>query len=221
MSAVAALAKEGDKMKHLALLFLLALAGCFAYPQDQQTLTKAAAKKFDFKARTTWYIERTYTDFWPQANLVGGVAVDDFVLGDEKRWGNGMPGFGKALAPAYGQRVINNTTEFFLGALIGDDARYRSSEKRGLIKRSMHATLGAFTARTESGKTHPAYSRIIAITTGTLISNRWRSDPKTDYDLTDALVFGVTDKIQDDLAQEFSPDLKRFGRKAWRKIRHH
>jgi len=131
-------------------------------------------------------------------------------------------GFGKALAPAYGQHVINNTTEFLLGALIGDDARYRSSEKRGVVKRSLHATLDAFTARTESGKTHPAYSRIIAISTGTLISNRWRANPKTNYTLTGALVFGVTDEIQDNLiAQEFSPDIKRLGHKVWRKIRHH
>ncbi len=129
-----------------------------------------------------------------------------------------MSGFGKALAPAYGQRVINNTTEFFLGALIGDDARYQSSEKRGVVKRGLHATLDAFTARTESGETHPAYSRTIAITTGTLISNQWRSNPMTGYDLTGALIFGVTDKIQDDLTQEFSPDLKRFGRKTWRRI---
>lgn len=209
-------------MKRLVLLFLLILAECFAYPQDQPTPqpapAKKAVKKFDFKARFTWYAKRTYTDPWPHANLIGGVAIDDFVFGDEKRWGNGLSGFGKALAPAYGQRVINNTTEFFLGALIGDDARYQSSEKRGLVKRSMHATIGAFTARTESGKTHPAYSRIIAISTGTLISNQWRSDPMTDYDLTGALIFGVTDKIQDDFAQEFSPDLKRLGHKVWRKI---
>jgi hypothetical protein len=208
-------------MKHFALLFLLVLAGCFAYPQaqDQQPSAKAT-KKFDVKARSAWYVERTYTNPWPNINLIGGVAVDDFVFGGEKRWGNGLSGFGKALAPAYGQRVINNTTEFFLGTLIGDDARYQPSEKRGLIKRSMHATVGAFTARTESGRSHPAYSRIVAISTGTLISNQWRSNPMTGYSLTGALVFGVTDQIQNDLAQEFSPDLKRFGRKVWRKIRH-
>jgi hypothetical protein len=206
-------------MKHRAWLFLFALAGCFAYPQDQHPLTKTT-EKFDFKARSVWYIERTYIDRWAQANLIGGIAVDDFIFGDEKRWGNGLSGLGKALAPAYGQRVINNTSEFFLGALIGDDARYQLSEKRGVVKRSLHATIDAFTARTGSGKTHPAYSRIIAISTGTLISNQWRSDPITGYHLTGALIFGVTDKIQDDFAQEFSPDLKRLGHAVWRKIRH-
>jgi hypothetical protein len=206
-------------MKHLALLFLVAFAGCFAYPQGQQASTKIT-KKFDFKARLVWYTERTYTDPWPHANLIGGIVVDDFVFGGEKRWGNGLSGLGKALAPAYGQRVINNTTEFLLGALIGDDARYQSSEKRGLVKRSLHATIDAFTARTGSGATHPAYSRIIAITTGTLISNQWRPIPMTGYNLTGALIFGVTDKIQDDMTQEFSSDLKRFGHKVWRKIRH-
>jgi hypothetical protein len=38
--------------------------------------------------------------------------------------------------------------------------------------------------------------------------------------LTRALVFGITDKIQEDLLQEFSPDLKRFGHGIWRKVRY-
>lgn len=135
-----------------------------------------------------------------------------------KRWGSGLSGWGKSLAPVYGQRVISNTTEFWLGALIGDDARYRPAEKPGVVRRSLHATIDAFTARARSGNTRPAYSRIIAVTAGTLIANQWRSDPKIGGNLTRALVFGVTDKIQDHLLVEFGPDLKRFGHKIWRKV---
>ena len=204
-------------MKRIAVLLLC--AGGFAYPQDQQATPKVV-DEFNFKARFALYIKRTYANPWSHINLIGGVTADDFVFGGVKRWGSGLSGWGKSLAPVYGQRVIDNTTEFLLGAVVGDDARYRPSEKRGLVKRSLHATIDAFTARARSGNTRPAYSRIIAITTGTLISNQWRSDPKTGYNLTRALVFGVTDKIQDDLMREFSPDLKRFGHKVWRKILH-
>jgi hypothetical protein len=204
-------------MKRLAVLLLL--AGSFAYPQNQQT-TAAATEKFGFKDRFTWYAKRTYTDPWKHVRLIGEVTADDFVFGESKRWGGGLSGWGKSLAPVYGQRVIDNTTEFLLGALIGDDARYRPSEKREMMGRGLHATIGAFTARAQSGNTRPAYSRIIAITAGTLIANQWRSNPKTGYNLTRALIFGVTDKIQDDLFQEFSPGLKRLGGKVWRKIHH-
>ena len=203
-------------MKRLVLLLLL--AGNTAYPQNQQAAS-TPAEGFDFKARFALYVKRTYTNLWSHADVIGGVTVDDFVFSDVKRWGTGLSGWGKSLAPVYGVRVIDNTTEFLLGTLVGDDARYRPSEKHGLVRRSLHATVDAFTARTRSGNTRPAYSRIIAITTGTLISNQWRSDPETGYTLTRALVFGVADKIQDDFVSEFSPDLKRLGHKVWRKIR--
>jgi hypothetical protein len=203
-------------MKNVIALFLL--TGGLAYPQDQQPAAKAA-EKFDFKARFAWYAKRTYTNLWGHANLIGEVTVDDFAFGDVKRWGTGLSGWGKSLAPVYGQRVVDNTTEFLLGALVGDDARYRPSEKRGIVRRGLHATVDAFTARAKSGNTRPAYSRIIAVTTGILIANQWRSKPETGYTLSRALAFGVTDKIQGDLLQEFTPDLKHMGNKIWRKIR--
>lgn len=52
------------------------------------------------------------------------------------------------------------------------------------------------------------------------MANQWLPHPKTGADLTRTLVFGVTDKIQDDLLAEFTPDLKQFGRKIWRKFHH-
>ena len=201
------------------LIILLLLVGSIAHSQDQQAAAKPP-EKFDFKARLKWYAVRTYVDPWSHADLIGEVTVDDFAFGDVKRWGSGLSGWGKSLAPVYGQRVVDNTTEFLLGALVGDDARYRPSEKSGIVGRGPHATIDAFTARAKSGDTRPAYSRIIAVTTGILIANQWQSKPEAGYTLSRALVFGVTDKIQGDLLQEFTPDLKQMGRKIWRKIRH-
>lgn len=198
-------------MKRLSML--LFVAARFAYPQDAPQ--PSVTEEFDFRARAAWYTQRTYTDLTQHVSLIGEVAVDDFVFGGLNRWGQGLSGYARSLAPVYGQRVIDNTTEFLLGALVGDDARYRSSEKRGVVRRGLHATVSAFTARARSGNTRPPYSRIIAITTGTLIANQWRSNPQTGGNLTCALVFGVTDRIQADLLQEFSPDLKRFGHRIW------
>ena len=202
-------------MKRLFLMFFC--AGNFAYPQ---TTPQPAVfeSKFNFGARLKWYCRRTYTDPWRHARLTAEVAVDDFAFGGIKKWGAGLSGYGKSLAPVYSQRVISNTTEFLAGAVIGDDARYRPSASKGLAKRGLHAAISTFTARANSGHTRPAYSRIIAVTCALLIANTWRPYPKTGYNLAGALVFNVTDMAQDNLLAEFTPDLKRFGRKTWRKI---
>jgi hypothetical protein len=201
-------------MKRLPVLLFFAARVTFPQASSQPTATG----KFEFRSRLMWYTQRTYTDPWQPVRLIGDVTVDDFVFGGTKRWGSGVSGWGKALSSVWGQRVIDNTAELLLGTLVGDDARYRSSEERGVVRRSLHAIVSAFTARARSGNTRPAYSRTIAITAGTLIANQWRSDPRTGGHLTRALVFGVTDKIQEDLLQEFSPDLKRFGHRTWREV---
>lgn len=130
-----------------------------------------------------------------------------------------MSGYGKSLAVVYGQGTISKTAEFGIGAVIGDDARYRPSASRNPIKRGVHAAVSTFTARAGSGNIRPAYSRIVAITAALLIANRWQPRPKTGFNLSRALVFNVTDMAQDNLLAEFSPDLKKLGRKAWRKVR--
>ena len=107
---------------------------------------------------------------------------------------------------------------FAAGAIIGDDARYRPSTSRELVKRGLHAVGSTFTARAASGNTRPAYSRILAVTAALLIANRWQPLPKTGCNLAGALVFNVTDMAQDNLLQEFTPDLKRFGSRFWGKI---
>lgn len=203
-------------MKRLSML--LFFAGSFAYPQGRPS--PVTAEKFTFQKRLQWYAKITYTDPWRLVWLVGEVTADDFLFDGIEKWGSGLSGWGKSLAAVYGQRVVTNTTELFVGQLIGDDARYRPSGKKGVTRRVWYATTHAFTAQARNGNTRPAYSRCIAVTTGALVANQWRPHPKTGADLTRTLIFGITDKIQDDLLAEFSPDLKRFGRKIWRKIHH-
>lgn len=197
--------------KHPLLIMLLLFLNPINIKAQSQT-------NFDFKARLNLYTQRTFTNPWHHVWLIGGVAVDDFAFGGIKKWGTGVSGFGKSLAPVYGENVIDNTVELFAGEIIGDDARYRISTSQGLIRRGLHATVSTFTARARSGNTRPAYSRVIAVTTALLISNRWRPFPKTGYDLTGALILNVTDMAQDNLLKEFSPDMKRFGHKFWNKI---
>jgi len=203
-------------MRRLAILFLF--VGSAASPQDTQTATKT--QEFGLKTRFRWYLKRTYIDPRSHANLIADVTADDFIFGGLKRWGSGLSGWGRSLTPAYGERVIDNTTEFLVGAFVGDDARYRPMQNGSLVGRGFHATEGAFTARGKNGRTQLAYSRIAAVATSILIANQWHPHPATGNNLSRTVVFGITDKVQGDLLQEFSPDLTRIGRGIWRKIRH-
>jgi hypothetical protein len=209
---------NGGKMKRLiAMLFC---AGSFAYPQTSTPRTPAPPyKKLTLNVRWHMYIKSTYTDHWRHVRLLGEVAANDFAFGGIKNWGSGLSGYGKSLAPVYGQSVICNSLKFAAGALIGDDARYRPSTSRGLLKRSLHAAVSTFTARAGSGNIRPAYSRIFAVIGAWLIANQWQPLPKVGFSVADELVFNVTDMYQDNLLAEFSPDLKRFGRKLWHKTR--
>ncbi len=185
-----------------------------------QTLPPQAQEpKFDFSARLKWYAQRTYTDPWRRVWLVGEVAADDFAFGGIKNWGTGLSGFGKSLAPVYGQRVVDNTLEFVAGSVIGDDARYRRSTSRTLVKRGLHAAVSTFTARSKNGQIRPAYSRIISVTAALLIANRWQPRPMTGMRLADSVMFNITDMAQDNLLVEFGPDLKKFGMRYWHKLR--
>jgi hypothetical protein len=113
-------------MKRLSML--LFFAGSFGYPQTPPV--PVTAEEFTFKKRLQWYAKITYTDPGRLGWLVGEVTADDFLFGGIEKWGSGLSGWGKSLAVAQGQRVIANTTELFIGQLIGDDARYRPSGKK-------------------------------------------------------------------------------------------
>jgi hypothetical protein len=191
------------------LVFFYAVS--FAYPQT--ALQPFVPTKYDFSVRLERYVQKTYTDPWCRFWLVEGVAADDFLFKDIRKWDTGLSGFGESLASVYGRRVIGNTLEFVGGAVIGEDSRYRPSTSQGLVKRGLHAAGSAFTAHTASGKTRPAYSRMFAVTAALLIANRWQPLPKTGGNLAGALVFNVTSMAQDNFLHEFAPDLKRFGSK--------
>jgi hypothetical protein len=203
-------------MKRLFLMFFC--AGNFAYPQTTAQPV-SVQPKFNFKTRLKWYAKKTYADPWRHFWMIEGVATDDFVFGGIKKWGTGLSGFGESAAPVYGRRVINNTLEFAAGAVIGDDARYRPSTSKSLVKRGLHAAASTFTAQAQSGNTRPAYSRIFAVTAALLFANQWQPHPETGRSLAGDLVFNVADMAQDNLLQEFTPDMKKFGLKCWRKIR--
>ncbi len=203
-------------MKRLPLLFLFA-AG-FAYPQSANSVPQFT--ELNFKSRLDLYLKRTYLDPRRHILLLGEVAFDDFASVGIEKWGSGLSGYGKSLAPVYGQRVISNSVEFLAGSIIGDDARYRPSASHGFVKRGLHAAVSTFTAKDRNGHTQIAASRILAITFAMVVANQWPPHPMTGLKLGDALLFNVTDMAQNNLLTEFTPELKRFGNKLWHKAHH-
>jgi hypothetical protein len=148
--------------------------------------------------------------------MSANIAFNNYLMGDAKKWGRGPGDYRDAVAISFGQRFITNTTDLLVGALIGDDDIYRPSTDKRLTRRIGHAVFGAFTAQSRSGKTIPAYSRFIAVSTGIAISNQLTPHPENTPDVAWSIASSLTDKITNDMWDEFhvSNHLFRIGKKS-------
>ena len=194
--------------------FCLLFASGALYAQDYPSAEDAFSTIGD---RFRYYLHRTYTSRPRLAFLLADTGMGH-ALNDPEEWGRQPRSFGVRLASNFGRRVVANSIEFGLGAVLQEDARYRSSPEPGLRKRIRHATVTAFTARLPDGRIRPAYSRFGAIAGGVLISSRWHPGAASSSDLLLDVGFGVLDKIPSNLLDEFSPDMRRVGRKVFKTI---
>lgn len=194
--------------------FCLLLAPGAVYSQDYQ----GDAETFTtLGERFRHYVHRTYTSPERLAFLVADTGIGH-ILNDPVQWGRHPESFGLRLASNYGSRVVANTIEFGLGAVLQEDTRYRSQGLHGLRKRIRSATVAAFTARGPDGKTKAAFSRFGATAGVVLISSTWHPCRASASGLAQAVGFGVLGKIPDNLLAEFSPDMRSVGREAFRAI---
>ena len=194
--------------------FCLLLAPSALYSQDY---TAGGETLSTVGERFRYYLHRTYTSRPRLAFLLADTGMGH-AMNDPEAWGRQPRSFGVRLASNFGRRVVANSIEFALGAALQEDARYRSSPEQGLRKRIRHATVAAFTARLPDGKIRPAYSRFGATAGGVLISSTWHPRAASASDRLLAVGFGVLDKIPDNLLDEFSPDMRKVGRRAFKTI---
>jgi len=129
-------------------------------------------------------------------------------------WGQGMEGYGRRFASRVGQRTVNNSIRFGVGAALREDPRYFPSERKGFLPRMGHALAYTFVARTDSGGRTFAVSRFAGAFGSAFISNTWHPAgvDDTNHALGRAGIALAVDAGMN-VVREFWPDVKRVFRR--------
>jgi hypothetical protein len=191
-------------------LVCVLIAGCpCAQGQDDD-----AAEHFTGRERLNSYVERTFTSKSRLVFLFVDTA-EDHLQRQPKEWDLGGSGLAARLGSNYGRRLIRNTIELGAGALLSEDSRYRPSTEPGIAPRMRHAVASAFTARVD-GHRRPAYATLAALTATAFIVSVWQPRRFSACEVMRGVSFSLLDRVPDRLLDEFSPDMKRFGKRMWR-----
>jgi hypothetical protein len=162
------------------------------------------------RQRFNWFVDRTIGP----PTLTAGLFTAGFgtARNSPKEYGTHWEGFGKR----YGIRMTGistgNAMEATLGAIWGEDPRYRDYRQAGepFKDRARHVVVMTFVARDRSGNLMPAYARYIAQPANNFLSNTWRADSEAN---TRSAVFrtfwGFLGLMGRNAFDEFWPDVQR------------
>lgn len=87
-----------------------------------------------------------------------------------EEWEQGMSGYGKRYASAFGRNVIQQTVVYGLDSALGLDTGFRRSERKGFFPRMKDALIENITSRTRTGKRVISIPRISGVYAGGIIS---------------------------------------------------
>jgi hypothetical protein len=76
--------------------------------------------------------------------------------GDVPEWGEGVQGYAKRYADRFGQGLVGTTSRYALGEILRKDVTYHRCQCTGILPRTAHAFLGAYTAQTHAGRAVPS-----------------------------------------------------------------
>ena len=186
--------------------------------QQSGTITRLA-QPFTPSQRWADYIHRTYSP-----RRLGLLAVEtsmDHAFREPACWDRGAASYITRYSRAFDRRMIRNTAEFGFGFLTGEDLRYRPLLYGPLHGRVWHSVRSAFVARMPKGAERPAYTRFASATVAELSTAHWIGKrPEADW-VAEALAWSALDQIQNNLLDEFGPDLRHFGGRLCKGLRRH
>jgi hypothetical protein len=159
--------------------------------------------------RLGWFDVKTFG----LANLVGslpGAAV--MTLRDRPyEAGPHWEGFAERYGVSVSTNALSNATEAGLGAIWGEDPRYRRAGTGVAFKSRLgHIVQWTVVAPDREGELRPAYARFIAFSSSSFISNGWRepSDTTAGHSL-DRIGIALLGRMGSNAFDEFWPDAKR------------
>lgn len=136
--------------------------------------SSVAVQPITAKQRIEWVLDSTLGP----ASLTAGLfsAGWSTLLDHPKTYGPHWQGFGDRYGIRLSGLALSNTMEAGLGALWGEDPRYRrEGDEAPFTHRLGHAAKMTFLAQNRDGGVKPAYARFIAIPGSNFISNAWRA----------------------------------------------
>ncbi len=126
-----------------------------------------------------------------------------------REYGAHWDGFGKRVASGYATAVVGDTMVASLGAIWGEDPRYRRRAEGSNGARLWYSMKMAFLAEKQSGGVMPAYSRFIAIPASRVISNSWREPTEVTAGGTMLRIgLGFARRAGGNAFNEFWPDVR-------------
>lgn len=129
-------------------------------------------------------------------------------------YGPHWEGYGKRQALRLTGAATSTLMEAELGALWGENPRYRRAVTTSPKGRVWHAVKTAFLSYDRNGNTMPAYARFVAVPASNVIANTWRPDSqRTVGETTGRIGLGFLSRIAANSFAEFWPDIRRKLRK--------
>jgi hypothetical protein len=158
------------------------------------------------KQRVAWVVISTVGP----KDLAGGLlsAGIGTALDHPYEYGPHWGGFGAR----YGMRLTgvatSNVMEAGLGAIWGEDPRYKREPDKSFGGRVGSVLEQAFITRRRDGNFRPAYARYLAISGSNFLSNTWRVNSEADtYHAGLRILYGFGDQIGSNAWTEFWPDV--------------
>jgi hypothetical protein len=125
-------------------------------------------------------------------------------------FGQGMAGYGKRFATAYGDQMIGNMmTEGFVPALFHEDPRYFRLGEGSTLHRTLYALSRIFVTKMDSGHNSFNFEEWGGNATAVAISNAYYPDTRTATDNVSKLMIQCGTDAFSNVLKEFWPDVKR------------
>jgi hypothetical protein len=129
---------------------------------------------------------------------------------DPTEWGQGMEGYGRRFASKFAHHSIRRTIQYGAGIWLHEDPRYFPSQRTGFWPRASYAVAHGFITRKDDGGNRLAYSRLMGVFGGALISRTWH--PEESRTVKNGLTNGLISlgwDVGNKIFEEFWPDIRR------------
>ena len=194
-----------------ALPMLLAAASC-GFAQVQTQSTEVDYEPLTGEERAKYFGLAT---FGPAAMGTSLLTAGFGTLRNRpEEWGPHWDGFGMRYGSGLGRRVISKGVDVGLGAIWGEDPRYRRVGPGPMKARLGNIVKMVVLSYDESGHLMPAYARYSGIAASSLLAQTWLPESQKSANATLGRIgMGFVDRAIGNTMREFLPDLKKKIRK--------